>query len=1001
MMAFGSTWVLLQPFLRLRPFWLMPERRIPNIFSIPPHRAFADSLVDGLIKQFSNDRMRLAQGIILVPNNRAATAIQDAFVRQCEGGLLLPRMVPIGDPDLGENVGSALDPINTEPIPPAVNPLHRQLILARKLQQIMPVEKMGRLDGAQAMRLATELGRVIDQLVVERKTPADLRNIDVGELSEFWTESLKLLNVILNDWPRELKRLGCIDMADRRNQQLARVAQRWRDTAPPGFVIAAGISTAAPAIADLVKVVARLERGQLVLAGLDFEMPDTEWDALVGDATNPPIESHPQYHLRLLLDRVGISRGEVALWDGGKDDKDRAVRGLAVSKAMAPAAFTQQWAALKADQRKLKNLHAIEVATPAEEAQAIALALREAIETPGKTAALVTPDRELAHRVSAHLKRWNVDADDSAGRPLSASLSGTLLLALASAVAEHFAPVALLTLLKHPLVNGDADRMAWLDGVRKLDLALRGPRPEPHLAGIDALLANADERTIKVRASAAEWWPVAKALLEPLESACRERPKLLGLIAALRDTATALAGESVWAGQEGRAAADLVSNLEAAAQEGPEDVSPDALPRLLGDLMDGVAIRPARGGHPRLFIWGLLEAKLQSADVMILGGLNETVWPQLPSPDPWLAPAVRRQLELPSLERRIGLSAHDLASAMGAKEVLLTRAKRDGRSPTIASRFWLRLETLANGFELPPMRYDLLARQLDFAQGERAVRPKPCPPSADRPRAISVTEVDGLKADPYTFYAKKMLKLSALDAPGEEPDARWRGTFLHAVLEDWGKKDAFAQGALVPRLQRAFDTSGLHPVVSAMWQPRFEEAAAWFEAQVADGRLEGREPLRTEVDGKIEVAGVTLKGKADRIDILPDGRLAIIDYKTGEPASDLQVKNGFALQLGLLGLLADYGAFKDVKGKPAAFEYWSQARDGSRGYGKIKSPTAGRGPNKSDPETFVGDMFLQFEQAVEKWLTGNAPFTAKLHPDLAYSEFDQLMRYDEWQGRDG
>ncbi len=877
----------------------MVERRGPAVYAIPSHRAFADALVEGLLETHNDSQLGLAEGIILVPNNRAAMAIQDAFVRQCEKGLLLPRLVPIGDTDLGENVGAVLDPIFAEPIPPAVDPLQRQLILARKLQQTLPLEKMGRLDGAQAMRLAAELGRVLDQLTVERKSAADLRSVDVSGLSAYWEESLKLLSIILDDWPRELERLGCIDLADRRNRQLGRVADLWRVDPPKGFVVAAGISTVAPAIAEVLKVVARLPRGQVVLAGLDFAMPDEEWDALVGDEHEPAIETHPQFHLRLLLDRIDVARFDVQLWAGGRDDKDRKHRSEVVSRAMAPAMFTQSWAKLDRKDRKLGGVHAIEVATPGEEAQAIALVLREALETPGKTAALVTPDRELARRVSAHLRRWGVDADDSAGRPLSASLPGTLLLAIATAAAENFAPVPLLTLLKHPLCGlvGEGEvgteRQIWLDGVRKLDLALRGPRPGPHLAGIDTLLTHVDERTAGIRNAAAAWWPQAKTHLIPLEAVKQDRPTLATLIVSIREAATALAGDAIWSGEEGRAAADLIANLEERAPTGPEWVTPDTLPHMLRDLMDAIAVRPARGGHPRLFIWGLLEAKLQSADLMVLGGLNETVWPQLPSPDPWLAPAIRRQLEMPSLERRIGLSAHDLASAMGAKEVLLTRAKRDARSPTIASRFWLRLETLADGLELPEIRYDLLARQIDFAHGQRAGQPKPCPPMEERPRTISVTEVDGLKADPYSFYAKKMLKLSALDAPGEEPDARWRGTFLHDVLGKWGQDDKFSRGKLLPRLKAAFDASGLHPVIRAFWQPRFEEAAQWFEDRVEEQRKEGRSPIAAEVAGSVQIpGGVKLTGRADRIDSLPDGQLAVVDYKTGLPPSDAQVKNG-------------------------------------------------------------------------------------------------------------
>ncbi len=975
----------------------MTDRRDPAIFSIPSHRGFADAFVAGLLAQYGDDQMALARGLILVPNNRAAIAIQDAFVRQSERGMLLPRLVPIGDADLGEHVGYALDPLDMEPIPPAIDPLQRQMIFARKLQQIMPVEQLGRLNAAQAMRLAAELGRVLDQLIIEKKSLSDLKKEDSAGQADHWDHSFKLLNLILADWPQELERLAGVDLAERRNLQIERICKRWQSSPPVGFVVAAGVSTAAPAIAAFLKTVTRLEQGQVVLAGLDLDMPEEQWEALAGDEKAPAIEAHPQFHLQLLLQRIDVPRALVRLWPWGEEDKGRKRRAKALAAAMAPAAFTMSWAGMTDAERKLPSLAALETATPAEEAQTIALALREAIETPEKTAALVTPDRNLARRVVAHMRRWGIEADDSAGQPLSMTLPGMLILALAQAMADHFAPVPLLALLKHPLVHGDGERLAWLDGARALDLALRGPKPLPHLDGISALLRRPKGHSDYDPKEARTWWDGVREWLAPLEQA----QSFSEILAAIRDTAQILAGDEVWSGQDGRSLAELFSRLEELAPEGPADVALESVPFLLRDLMDGIAIRPAQGGHPRLFIWGLLEAKLQSADLMIMAGLNEGSWPQLPAPDPWLAPAIRRQLQLPSLERRIGLSAHDFVSAAGAKKVLLSRAKRDMRSPTVASRFWLRLETLTQVFSVPELRYDLLARALDHAEGKRASQPAPCPPTDERPRRISVTQVDGLKADPYSFYAKKMLKLVSLDAPGEEPNARWRGTFLHEVLHIWGKEQKFQAGTLLPLLREAFTTSGLHPVIQALWLPRFEQAAARFEERVEEQRAEGREPIATEIEGSATIFGVTLTGTADRIDKLSDGSLAIIDYKTGDPPSDLQVKEGFALQLGLLGFLAENNSFDGISGQPSAFEYWSQSRDGKKGFGKFKSPTSGKGNNKSDPDSFVGDMFHHFEQAIEAWLLGEAPFTAKLHPDLAWSDYDQLMRYDEWRGRSG
>ena len=326
------------------------------------------------------------------------------------------------------------------------------------------------------------------------------------------------------------------------------------------------------------------------------------------------------------------------------------------------------------------------------------LALREALETPEKTAALVTPDRALARRVEAHCARWGISIDDSAGRPLSILPAGTLLIALAEAAAQHFAPVALLALLKHPLVRFGGERIAWLDGARALDLALRGPRPAPGLDGIDAHLADGDDRTRVIRARANAWWREARPLLEPIGAVFDDGAQPLGmLLAALREASVALCGDALWAGPAGRALAEWFAELEARAALGPARIDPESLAPLVRTLLDEIAVRPPQGGHPRLAIYGLIEARLQTADLMILGGLNEGTWPGQPAPDPWLAPRIRAELRLPGLDRRVGLAAHDLAEALGAPEVLLTRARRDARAPAIPSRFWLRLEAMAGG----------------------------------------------------------------------------------------------------------------------------------------------------------------------------------------------------------------------------------------------------------------------------------------------------------------
>ncbi|WP_343037790.1 hypothetical protein [Sphingomonas sinipercae] len=385
----------------------MPEAteapaRQPAVFTIPSHRSFADALVAGLLARFGTEPTTLAAGRILLPNNRAVRSITDAFVRASGGGLVLPRLIPIGDPELEERVGGALDLADTEDQPPpAVEPLARLLALA----ELVRGENEG---AAEALRMASDLGRTLDALLIEEVEPARLKDAVVEDLARHWQVSLDRLRAIVKQWPERLGDLGAIDLAERRNLLLHRLAKRWSREPPTGFTVAAGVTTAAPAVAELVRTVAYMPGGLVVLPGLSLpsSVPDAEWDALGPDETGRGEETHPQFHLKLLLGRLGINRAEVRLWPRAGRASSPPARGRAVANAMAAADFSHKWNALKPADRRLSGIRVAELSDPAAEAQAISLGIRQALEVPGKTIAFVTPDRVLARRVSALLARW-------------------------------------------------------------------------------------------------------------------------------------------------------------------------------------------------------------------------------------------------------------------------------------------------------------------------------------------------------------------------------------------------------------------------------------------------------------------------------------------------------------------------------------------------------------------------------------------------------------------
>jgi len=990
----------------------------PTIFSIPVQRAFADALAAGLIARYADGALGLAQGLIVLPSNRARSAVQAAFVRAGGSGLLMPRLAVIGDADLDESVALALDPIDeSDAIPPAIDALKRRLMLAGLIEKHNPAGEEP-ITGAAAFQLAEGLGRVIDQLHYEEIAPARLADIEsaLGDLAGHWQASWRRLSLLVDQWPKLLAATGQIDRADRRNHLLARVTKGWRVAPPARFVVAAGVTTAAPAIARLLRTVADLADGMVVLPGLDLGMANEEWDALGPVKADPekpherPLETHPQYHLKLLLGRMGVSREEVQPWDAVSAFDGPDARASFTSLLFAPAAYTARWQQAGDVSPGISGVTSAVFADDGQEAQGIALMMRHALETPARTAALVTPDRALATRVAAALARWDISVDDSAGQPLGQTPPGALLLALAE-FAAAFDPVRLVALLGHPLARAGEARLGWLDQVRRLDLVLRGPGLVPGWDGVTARIAEraADPkgRGHGEAVLVGEWWAdVAAGLgaaLAPFTAGASAPPSVL--LGALQAALGWLTGEGAWTGHAGRALSELFDRWALAKGDGPALVAPSDFPAMLTDLLSGESVRPPYGGHPRLFIWGLLEARLQRADVMILGGLDEGRWPQQQSPDPWLAPGIRRMLGLAAPERQQGAAAHDFAGAFAAREVVVTRAMRSGGDPAVASRFWLRLAALAG--DLPEARLGgesvaALATALDVPPGPvaPAPMPQPRPPADTRPDHISVTGVDLLAKDPYGFYAGRILRLSVLDPLCAGPDPRWLGTRVHAFLEDWQRAGATPE-ALEVELGRLLDDPALDALARAFWFPRIEPALRWAAGRVWAARTEGREPIATEASGVHELDGIRLSGKADRIDRLADGSLAIVDYKTGAAPSGSAAFDGLDNQLGLLGLLAEMGKVDGVAAGPInALEYWSLKADRAKGSDGSIAPTHGSRRKLKTAEDAVARAYDAFAELTAAYLLGDGVF-APGDNAKRFTDYDQMMRRDEWFGRGG
>ncbi|HVR91690.1 MAG TPA: double-strand break repair protein AddB [Novosphingobium sp.] len=990
----------------------MAERPRPSVYSIAAHRGFADALVAGLIPRYADPELGLARLTLLLPSQRTARTVIEAFVRLSSGGLLLPRMVVVGDLDLDETLGPLLDPLGAGLIiPPAADPTRRWLRLADLLREVLQDQAPR---GAALLRQAFELGRTMDRLLVEGVAPDDLLDEAVigvvGEQAEHWVASTRNFAQVQAHWLADLVARGEVDPPTRRNLLFAYAARRWQEVPPQHPVVAAGVTSASPSLANLLRVVSESPRGAVILPDLDLALDLDVWDAL-GTAgmpagpDDPPFGSddastHPQYHLKLLLNRMGIARDEVQPWHRAGIAAAPPERSRAISNLFLPPAASASWIDLPAERRRLSGVRLMECAHPGEEAQAIAVLIRQALEVPEKRVALVTPDRGLAGRVVAQLRRWGIVADDSAGLPLPQTAAGRVLLLLAEVAAQQAAPVPLLALLEHPLVQAGEGRPAWLENARKFDLALRGPRPAPGLEPLRKLIAELAKTDNKLT----EWWAGIETILTPL-MALDNTTELADALDLLAAVAESLCGDAVWSGPDGRALSAFVEQLRDAAREIGTFVEPDDLPRILRDAMDRVAVRPPWGGHPRVAIYGLLEARMSRADLVICGALHEGSWPGRAAPDALLPPAVLRALGVPGGEFRIGLAAHDLASALGAPEVVLSYANRDAAGPVIPSRFVLRVKALLGELardhaETGAVR---LARAIDDAPPDDVYpRPEPNPSSAQRDVPIAVTALDRLRGDPYQFYASAIMQLRSLDPLDAEPSAAWKGTAVHRILEHWHAAGGQA-GELLRIAEQELDAMSAHPLMRGLWRPRLLKGLEWIDGEIARLRdLDGRAVLKSEIKGSIVVDGVKIHGRADRIDNLEGERLAVVDYKTGAAPSNRMVQDGFALQLGLIGMIAQNGGFEGVTGEPTQFEYWSLAKNDKSptGFGSCKEPVETTRSKGLPRDQFIEKTEQFLREAIARWIKGREPFTARLNPDIGgFNDYDQLMRLDEWQAR--
>jgi ATP-dependent helicase/nuclease subunit B len=987
-----------------------------HIHHIPAGRPFAEDLVRGIM-ELTSSPMDMSDSIIMLPNRRLSKDVRTAFLRLTKGkAQLLPRMLSIADvdEDASELITAGWD---ADDLPPVIDGLERQLHLSQLIDVFLKARpgltSASDLAMAEVMSLSKALADFLDQIQMAGCDTARLDDLTAGEHAHHWGLILGFLKIVTSYWPALLKEKNKSDPVIWQNAAIAARAKAWQDQPPKGVVVIAGSTGSVPATQVLMKSVLGLERGHVVLSGLDLGMDDDDWQDLMREDESLMV-SHPQYPLSALLNALAVLRQDVELWCGtaiSPDPYDAEASGRfeLLREAMRPPHQTVKWRQIPERQKitaaSLKGISRVDCYDRQEEAMVIALAMREVLEVPSKTAVLITADQGLSQMVSGELMRWGVDVRPSAGQKLVDSPPAQFLRLMLDAWVTDFAPVPLLAAARHRLAAGGMDKSEFRQKLRILEMrVLRGPRVEGGLKGLEAKARDVDLSLGNF---------VRDHIMAPLAPLLKIDNQADLTLADLVD-AHARAAENFaaqaenhlapWQGQDGVRLAKFLHKL--GLYGSGIKLNRDAYSGVLHVLLAGQVIYPDDCGHPRLAILGNVEGRMHTADLTILGGMNEGMAPPQTSPDPWMSNAMRQDFGLPHAHWRIGHAAHDAAIALARPEVLITQASRDDGSPTEPSRWLRKLDAVMEvaGLSWPDQtRLPYLAEQINSHDGGVVATPRPNPaPGVElRPRQFSATQLDTLLRDPYAIYARRILELKALRDLDEQPGAAERGTVIHLALKAFiaaypsGALPADAYEKLLEFGRREFAAFEGQQKVSTFWWPRFENMARWF-IEVEQNRRSQMVESFAEIKGRMVLDSpkgeFILTAQADRIDLGNNGGLHIVDYKTGSPPTKTEVKNGRALQLLVEALLAAEGGFPDIsddRADIAALAYWQMSG---------KAGEAGKIHEVIPDDDFITQahqgiltLLEEFDDPAKGYLS--EPRQKESNP---YSDYKHLARVREW-----
>jgi ATP-dependent helicase/nuclease subunit B len=285
-------------------------------------------------------------------------------------------------------------------------------------------------------------------------------------------------------------------------------------------------------------------------------------------------------------------------------------------------------------------------------------------------------------------------------------------------------------------------------------------------------------------------------------------------------------------------------------------------------------------------------------------------------------------------------------------------------------------------------------------------RPAPTPPPEARPDRLSVTDIENWLRDPYTIYAKHVLRLAPLEPVDAEPGAADRGSVIHEAIGEFTKTyqaelPADPEREMIAFGEKSFAAWQDFPEARGFWWPRFKRIARWLAGWERERRA-GLAAVHGEIRGELKIPLTArefiLSARADRIERRMDGSYAILDYKTGQPPTAPQVQSGLAPQLTLEAAILRGGGFKDVPAGPVVEISYLRLRGGDPPV-EEKDINFNKG---GTPDAHADIALKKLTGVATRFLVDGEPYRSLVHPmwKKHYGDYDHLARVKEWSVED-